>query len=281
MSVPLRVGHSPDADDAFMFYGIAKGVVDTAPYVIEHVIEDIQALNERAMRGDLEVTAISAAVYPQVAGRYRILACGASIGRGYGPIVLARPGEGGSIAGRRIAIPGEHTTAYLLLRIFERDFVPAIMGFDEVLPALDARHVDGALVIHEGQVTYKSGGYESLVDLGVVWERETGLPIPLGLDVVRRDLGEDAALAIYRALRDSILHTNEDEEGAIDYALRFGRGIDRETCRTFVRMYVNRDTVQMGDEGRRALDELYGRALRRGLISEMPPLDIVGLEAAP
>ena len=278
MPVPLAVGHSPDADDAFMFYGIATGAVPSQPYEIVHIVEDIQTLNERALAAELEVTAISAAVYPSVAERYRILSCGASIGRNYGPVVLTKegmPGEG--LAGKRVAIPGAQTTAYLLLRIFAPGFEPAIMDFDAVLPALDRGDVEAALVIHEGQVTWKDLGYVNNLDLGRVWFDETGLPIPLGLDVVRRDLGEEAIQTVFVMLRDSILVTMKDEDGALDYAMRYGRGIDRELCRKFVRMYVNDDTVNMGDEGRRALETLYAKALERGLIERVPALDIVGL----
>ncbi len=279
MPVPISVGHSPDADDAFMFYGIASGAVSQGPYEIQHVVEDIQTLNQRALTADLEVTAISAAVYPQVADRYRILSCGASIGRKYGPVVLSKPGDTNkSLEGRRIAIPGAQTTAYLLIRIFAKGFEPVITDFDEVLPSLDRGEVDAALVIHEGQVTWKELGYVNLMDLGQVWFNETGLPIPLGLDVVRRDLGEAGIQSIFHTLRDSIVLTRDDEERALDYAMAYGRGIDRELCRTFVRMYVNDDTVQMGNEGRQALQTLYDRALAAGLIDRVPPLDIVGLE---
>jgi 1,4-dihydroxy-6-naphthoate synthase len=279
MPVPISVGHSPDADDAFMFYGIASGAVSQGPFEIQHVVEDIQTLNQRALTGDLEVTAISAAVYPQVADRYRILSCGASIGRKYGPVVLSRPGDTNeNLEGRRIAIPGAQTTAYLLIRIFAKGFEPVITDFDEVLPSLDQGKVDAALVIHEGQVTWKELGYVNLMDLGQVWFNETGLPIPLGLDVVRRDLGEAGIESIFHTLRDSIVLTRDDEERALDYAMAYGRGIDRELCRTFVRMYVNDDTVQMGNEGRQALQTLYERALAAGLIDRVPPLDIVGLE---
>ena len=279
MPIPLAVGHSPDADDAFMFYGIASGAVSSGPYEIKHVVEDIQSLNQRSITGDLEVTAISAAIYPTVADKYRIMACGASIGRNYGPVVLAKSGQPGeSLAGKRIAIPGAQTTAYLLIRIFADGFEPVIMDFDAVLPALDKGEVDAALVIHEGQVTWKSLGYVNLMDMGKVWFKETGLPIPLGLDVIRRDLGEEAMQAIFTILRDSILVTQKDEDGALDYAMQYGRGIDRELIRTFVRMYVNDDTIQMGSEGKRALQTLYQRALEKGLIDAMPPLDIIGLE---
>ena len=278
MPIPLTVGHSPDADDAFMFYGIATGAVSSGPYEIVHVVEDIQALNERALEGSLAVTAISAAVYPQVADRYQIMACGGSIGRKYGPVVLAKRGTPGqSLAGMRIAVPGAQTTAYLLLRIFAKGFTPTIMNFDAVLPALERGEVDAALVIHEGQVTWRESGYVNLVDMGQAWFDATGLPIPLGLDVVRRDLGKEAIEKIFVMLRDSIVLTRKDEEGALDYAMRYGRGIDRELCRKFVRMYVNDDTEQMGQEGKRALAELYRRAQGIGLLKQMPPLDIVGL----
>lgn len=278
MPIPLTVGHSPDADDAFMFYGIATGAVSSGPYEIVHVVEDIQALNERALEGSLAVTAISAAVYPQVADRYQIMACGGSIGRKYGPVVLAKRGKPGqSLAGMRIAVPGAQTTAYLLLRIFSQGFTPVIMNFDAVLPALERGEVDAALVIHEGQVTWRESGYTNLVDLGQSWFDATGLPIPLGLDVVRRDLGKQAIEGIFVMLRDSIVLTRKDEEGALDYAMRYGRGIDRELCRKFVRMYVNEDTEQMGQEGKRALAELYRRAQEIGVITRVPPLDIVGL----
>ncbi len=278
MPIPLRVGHSPDADDAFMFYGIASGAVSNAGYDVKHVVEDIQSLNKRAMTADLEVTAISAAVYPQVAHKYRILACGGSIGRQYGPVVLTKKlAPGTSLVGKKVAIPGQDTTAYLLLRIFSPGFTPKIMDFDAVLPALEKGEVDAALVIHEGQVTWRDLGYVNLMDLGQVWFKETGLPIPLGLDVVRRDLGEQAMQKLFVMLRDSIIVTQKDEEGALDYAMRYGRGIDRELIRKFVRMYVNDDTVNMKTEGKLALHELYQRAEAAGFIKSMPPLDIIGL----
>ncbi len=290
MPTPLRVGHSPDADDAFMFYGIAKGVVSPGQYKIVHVIKDIQALNELALKGGLEVTAISTAMYPKVADSYRILSCGASIGRKYGPIILTKPGPLGKagskvtgdpkklLKGMRIAIPGENTTAYLLLRIFTSGFTPVIMNFDAVLPALDKGEVDAALVIHEGQVIWKDKGYVNLLDLGEAWFNETKLPIPLGLDVVRRDLGEKEIQFIYKMLYDSIMLTRKDEDGALDYSMKYGRGIDRETIRKFVRMYVNEDTEQMGQEGKRSLKALFTKAKERGLLAKVPPLDIVGLK---
>jgi 1,4-dihydroxy-6-naphthoate synthase len=278
MSV-LRIGHSPDADDAFMFYAFATGKVTIEGFEIEQVLEDIESLNQRASRGELEVTAISAGAYPKVADNYRIMACGSSVGRNYGPIVISRPGlSADDLGGKEIAIPGEFTTAYLLLRIYlEQPFTPVFLNFDEINEAVRTGRVDAGLIIHEGQITWEAQGYTNLLDLGKVWGEDTGLPIPLGLDMVHRRLGEDMAVKVAEAFEASIRYAITHEDEAVDYALPFGRGIDRDTCRRFVRMYVNEDTINMGDEGRRALEALYQRAYQRGLIPTVPPLDIVGL----
>ena len=277
MSV-LRVGHSPDADDAFMFYAFAVGKVTIEGFEIEQVMEEIESLNQRAMLGELEVTAISAAAYPHVAKEYRVMACGASMGRNYGPVLFAgRPLSLEDLEGKRIGIPGEYTTSHLLLRIYmERPFVPVFMHFDQVEHAITSGSVDAALVIHEGQITWQSQGYAKVLDLGEAWGEDTGLSIPLGLDVVHRRLGDGTAVRVAKAFEASIRHAMEHEEEAVEYALPFGRGIDRDTCRRFVRMYVNSDTVDMGEEGRAALETLYQRAHRRGFIETMPRLDIVG-----
>ena len=275
----LQVGHSPDADDAFMFYPFAAGKVTIEGFQIEQVLGDIESLNRKALRGELEVTAISAGIYPQVADKYRIMACGASVGRGYGPIIITKADTtDGGLDGKRIGIPGEHTTAYLLLRIYvNSSFIPEFLPFDEVVEAVAAGTVDAGLVIHEGQITLESQGYVKFLDLGKEWSEDTGLPIPLGLDVVHRRLGEDGARLVTAALEASIRYAIAHEEEAVDYALPFGRGIDRDICRRFVRMYVNEDTVNMGEEGQRALEVLYGRAYERGLIPAIPSLDIIGL----
>ena len=274
----LRIGHSPDADDAFMFYGFASGAVTIEGFEVKQVLEDIESLNRRAYKGDLEVTAISAGVYPQLADRYRIMVCGASVGRKYGPIVVSNAPLGADgLANKRIGVPGEYTTAYLLLRIYlDKPFTPIFLPFDEIGEAVKDGRVDAGLIIHEGQITWKQQGYENVLDLGETWGEDTGLPIPLGLDMVHRRLGEATAQVVVKALGDSIRHAMAHEEDAIDYALPFGRGIDRETCRRFVRMYVNQDTLNMGEEGRKALETLYKRAHDRELIPGIPPLDIVG-----
>jgi 1,4-dihydroxy-6-naphthoate synthase len=271
----LRIGHSPDADDAFMFWAMASGRVAVRGYRVEHVMEDIESLNRRARKGELEVTAISAAAYPLLAGAYRLLRVGASIGRAYGPVVVARKAIEPALAGQRVAVPGQYTTAYLLLRLFAAGFEPVFTPFDRILQVVAAGEVDDGLIIHEGQVTYEREGFVKVLDLGEAWHRATGLPIPLGLNAVRRDLGPQVAERVRDALLASIREAQAHEDEALDYALRFGRGVDRETGRLFVRMYVNDDTLDMGEEGRAALESLYARAVEQGIFEAVPPLDIV------
>ena len=273
----LSIGHSPDADDAFMFYGLASERVKIDGYTIDHVMEDIETLNRRARRGELDVTAISAAAYPDVAHLYRIMSCGASVGRKYGPIVLARePMSVDALAGRRIAVPGAQTTAFMLLRLYVPGaFTPVMMNFDRIMEAVASGETDAGVIIHEGQLTWQSSGLHRVIDLGEAWMNDTALPIPLGLDVIRRGFDDAAMTRIAQALKESIVLARTDEDAAVDYAMRFGRGLDRETCRQFVRMYVNADTVDMGDEGTRALAELYDRAQKRGLLPTSPHLDIL------
>ena len=275
----LRVGHSPDADDAFMFYPLAKQIVAIEGYEIEHVMEEIQSLNQRALAGELEVTAISAAFYPQVAQFYRVLPCGASVGRSYGPVLVSKaPLQPEDLWGKRIALPGQYTTAYMLLRMYlTRPFEPVFLSFDAVTPAVQQGEVAAGVLIHEGQILSRELGLHRVLDLGQRWGEETGLPIPLGLDVVHRRLGDETAQRVSRALRDAIVYSRTHEDDALDYALQYGRGIDRETGRRFVRMYVNEDTVDLGDEGRKALETFYRRAAKEGLIAEVPPLDVVEL----
>jgi 1,4-dihydroxy-6-naphthoate synthase len=275
MSV-LRIGHSPDADDAFMYYAIAHGKVPIGDYQVQHVLEDIETLNRRALDGELEGTAISAGAYPRVADKYRIMRVGSSIGRNYGPMVVARAERADlRLRGSRIAIPGEYTTAYLLLRLYAEGFDAVPMAFDRIVSAVQEGLVDAGLLIHEGQITYSSLGLAKLLDLGEAWGQDTGLPIPLGLDMVRRDLGESTASLMAQSLRDSILFAFEHEDEALDYAIQFSRGTDRETCRRFVRMYVNQDTLDMGDEGRKALETLFSRAREKGIIATLPPIDLI------
>jgi len=272
----LRIGHSPDADDAFMFYGLVSGKVAIPGYAIEHVLADIETLNRWALDGRLEVTAISAATYPRVADRYRLFRTGASVGRGYGPRLLARdPVDPHELRGRRIAVPGRYTTAYLLLRLFLADFQPVWVPFDAIVSAVQRGDVDAGLVIHESQITYARHGLHLVADLGAWWQATTGLPIPLGVNVVRRDLGDVLAQRIQRALRESIRIAYTELNAAIRYAQQFGRGMDTDTCIRFVRMYVNADTRDLGAEGLRALEELYRQSHAHGYIPTVPVLDPV------
>ena len=273
----IRIGHSPDPDDAFMFYALTAGKVSIPGARVEHVLEDIESLNRRARTAELEVTAVSAATYALVADRYRLMDPGASMGKGYGPILVARePVDPRDITSKVVAIPGSHTTASLLLRLYLAE-EPALIevAFDKIPSAVLEGQADLGLLIHEGQITHEAMGLVKVLDLGERWQRETGLPLPLGVNVMRRDLGEPMHRAISQGLRDSIAwaHANVDE--ALDYAMRYSRGIDRETCRRFVLMYVNDLTVRLGDEGHAALERLFSEAHRRGLLPAIPPLDSI------
>jgi 1,4-dihydroxy-6-naphthoate synthase len=273
----IRIGHSPDADDAFMFYALTAGKVTVPGARIEHVLEDIESLNRRARSGDLEVTAVSAATYALVADRYRLMDPGASMGKGYGPILVARePLDPREIPQKVVAIPGSHTTASLLLRLYLPE-EPALIevAFDKIPQAVLEGQADLGLLIHEGQITHQSLGLVKVLDLGEVWQRDSGLPLPLGVNVMRRDLGEPMHRALSEGLRRSIAwaHANVDE--ALEYAMRYGRGIDKETCRRFVLMYVNDYTLRLGDDGRAALERLFSLAHSRGFLPAVPPLDAV------
>ena len=273
----IRIGHSPDPDDAFMFYALTAGKVTIPGARIEHVLEDIESLNRRARTGDLEVTAVSAATYTLVADDYRLMDPGASMGKGYGPILVARePMAVREIPKRVVAIPGSHTTAALLLRLYVPEEPPLIeVAFDKIPKAVLEGQADLGLLIHEGQITHGAMGLTKVLDLGEAWQRDTGLPLPLGVNVMRRNLGEPMHRALSQGLRDSIAwaHANVDE--ALEYAMRYGRGIDKETCRRFVLMYVNDYTLALGEEGRAALARLFGLAHARGLIPAVPPIDAV------
>ena len=274
----LRVGHTPDPDDAFMFYGFQKEAVQIPGFRIQHVLKDIQELNTLARTGELEVTAVSAAAYPRVADKYFIMNVGSSVGRGYGPIVVSpEPRKVGALKGRRLAVPGLETTAYLLARMYAPGFITVVVPFDQVMPAVKDGRADFALVIHDGQLTYEQSGFHKVLDLGEAWEHETGLPIPLGLDLVRRDLGRDLAERVCAALKASIEYGLAHPEGADEYAREFGRGLDLGTSARFVRMYVNEDTLDLGLQGRAALELLWGRASVLGLTPRLASVDVVGI----
>jgi 1,4-dihydroxy-6-naphthoate synthase len=271
----IRIGHSPDPDDAFMFYALTTGKVKAGDIEVEHVLEDIESLNRRARTAELEVTAVSAATYTMIHDRYRMMDPGASMGKGYGPILVGRePVDRKDIADKVIAIPGSHTTAALLLRMYVGDPPIIEVAFDKIPQAVLEGQADLGLLIHEGQITHQSMGLHKVLDMGVEWQRDSGgLPLPLGINVMRRDLGEDVHRRLSQALRDSIDYAYANVDEAIEYAMRYGRGIDKETCRRFVLMYVNDYTMRLGDDGRAALERLFRMAHAKGLIPEIPPVD--------
>lgn len=272
--IKMRLGHSPDADDAFMFYAMAKGKVNSPDVDFEHVIEDIQSLNIRAMNKELEVTAMSVHAYTYVQDSYRILSCGASMGEGYGPIVVAKK-KLDNLEGKKIAVPGKLTTAYLLLSIYAEGFIPVDMPFDKVMDAVLNGEVDAALVIHEGQLTYKDYGLVRLFDLGVLWGKDTSLPLPLGVNTISRDIEENLAKEILRLHRDSIEYGLNNKDEALEYAMEFGRGMELEVGEKFVLMYVNDITVDMGDKGKKALELLFSKAREKNIITRDVKLDIL------
>ena len=272
----MRLGHSPDADDAFMFYGVAKDKVTSDKIEFVHIIEDIQSLNKRALNKELEMTAISAHGYLKVQDDYRILASGASMGEGYGPIVVAKE-KLDSLAGKKIGVPGMLTSAYLLLCIYADGFIPVEMPFDEIMPAVANGEIETGLLIHEGQLTYKEAGLELLFDIGELWEKESPLPMPLGLNVVRRDIPEDLQREILRVHKGSIEYGLSHKDEALEYALEFGRGMKEDVGEKFVLMYVNDYTIDLGEKGKAALEYLFNRAHEKGIIKEEPRLDILEL----
>ena len=273
----IRLGHSPDPDDAFMFWGLASGTVDPRGFEFEHVLGDIQSLNEWALEGRLEVTALSLHAYPYVQDRYALLPHGASMGSGYGPIVVARqPMSKDELAGIRISVPGRMTTAFLVLRLYLGDFEYREAPFDRILEQVVEGRADAGLLIHEGQLTYGSHGLEKVVDLGEWWLLETGLPLPLGVNAARRDLGEDVLRELSAVLEESIRSGLENRQEALAYAGQFGRGLDAELTDRFVGMYVNELTQDYGDEGRSAVEELLRRGQEIGAFPEPVRLEFVG-----
>jgi 1,4-dihydroxy-6-naphthoate synthase len=273
----ITVAHSPDSDDAFMFFGLASGNVDMGGIAVDQVLQDIETLNRAAFDGKYEVTAVSFHAYAHLVDKYALLPHGASMGDKYGPIVVApdlpTKSEGGAgpnwVKGRRIAIPGTLTTAYLALRIYEPDFQFVVVPFDEIQQAVLDGKADAGLLIHEGQLTYQDEGLRKIVDLGEWWaDRTEGLPLPLGGNIIRRDLGTQMIAKVSKMLHDSIAYALSHREEAVEYALQFGRGLDRSKTDKFVGMYVNELTLAYGDRGRRGLERLMKDAFDRGLIPQ-------------
>src|SRR5690348_5801497 len=257
MAAPQReivTAHSPDSDDAFMFYGLATKKIRSGTVTLRHVLEDIESLNRKAVEGQYDLTAISYHAYPHVAAKYVLMASGSSIGDGYGPMLVSlKPMEPEEIRGKRIAIPGKLTSAYLALRLFEPDFEPVVTPFDQIEEAVMRGDVDVGLLIHEGQLTYADNGLHLIQDLGEWWFGETGLPLPLGGNVVRKDLGESMTKKISRHLHDSIAYGLHHRTAALDHSMQYARGLERDKADEFVGMYVNDWTLDYGDRGRQAV----------------------------
>ena len=273
----IRLGHSPDSDDAFMFYGLAEGHVDTEGLRFEHILRDIETLNQWALEGRLEITAISVHAYAYVADKYAILTHGASMGDNYGPIVVTREPVGPEwLRGRRITIPGTMTSAFLALRLYLGDFEYDILPFDEIMEAVSSGKADAGLLIHEGQLTHESLGLHCVVDLGKWWhERTGGLPLPLGVNAVRRDLGAERMNQLSRILKASILYGLDHREEALAYAMRFARGLPTATADQFVGMYVNDWTIDMGERGQRSIRMFLEEAVARGVVAHEVPVDFI------
>ena len=272
----IEVGHSPDADDAFMFYAVTAGKIETGELEFRHVLTDIETLNRWAMEGKLPVTALSLHAYAYVADRYALLPHGASMGRRYGPIVVSqRPLSPEALRHETIAIPGTLTTAYLALKVCIGEFSHAVLPFDQILGAVVEGRYGAGLLIHEGQLTYQDHGLVNSLDLGVWWHDRTGLPLPLGVNAVRRDLGQTRMRQIAEFLQASIQYALRHRQEALTYAMGFARGMDRSSTDTFVGMYVNELTLAYGQEGRRAAELLLQWGFERGILPRRIDLDFV------
>jgi 1,4-dihydroxy-6-naphthoate synthase len=279
-TVLLRLAHSPDSDDAFMFYALATGKVRLPGVKFSHILSDIESLNHAALTETYDVTAVSFYGYTFVADKYVLLDCGASFGEGYGPIVVAsHPIKKNELAGKKIAVAGTRTTSYLALKLYEQNIETVSMPFDKIMAAVQSREVEAGLLIHEGQLLFSQMGLHKVVDLGQWWQESTGLPLPLGANAVRRSLGADMGRQISRIIRESVAYGLEHREPAVEYALQFARDMDPMLADKFIGMYVNRWTLDYGEEGRRAVRELYKRGIAAGLVAPSFKVDFLS-EAA-
>ena len=272
----IRVAHSPDSDDAFMFYALADGQIDTQGLSYVHELQDIETLNGRALRGELDVTAVSIHAYAYLSDRYALLPHGASMGDGYGPMLVAKtPMAREDIAGKRVAVPGMMTSAYLALKLFQPDFVPVVVPFDQIDNTVIAGEVDAGLLIHEGQLTYKDDGLHLIADMGAWWLDKTGLPLPLGGNVIRKDMPRDVQKKVSRHLRASIAYGLDHRKNALDHAMRYARGLDRSKADAFVGMYVNDWTLDYGDRGRAAIRLFLEEGVKSGIITRPVTVEFI------
>jgi 1,4-dihydroxy-6-naphthoate synthase len=273
----VNIAHSPDSDDAFMFYGLATNKVRVSGYKFSHVLCDIETLNQRAIReAFFDVTAISFHVYPYIQDKYALMACGGSVGEGYGPMIVApRPYDLEEIRKIKIAVPGTLTTAYLALKLFAPEIETAVVPFDQIIPQVLAGNFQAGLIIHEGQLTYPQNGLCRVLDLGVWWREQTRLPLPLGGNAIRRSLGDATLQTVTRALRDSIQYGLDHRDEALAYAMQFARDLDTSLADKFVGMYVNERTLNYGDDGREAIQRLLTMGHERGIIPHPVQVDFI------
>jgi 1,4-dihydroxy-6-naphthoate synthase len=275
--IEISIAHSPDSDDAFMFYGLATNKVRVPGYKFSHTLCDIETLNQRAMNeAFFDITAISFHAYPYLQENYTLMGCGGSVGEGYGPMVVSKSPLTPEDLGRiRIAVPGTLTTAYLALKIFNPEIKTEIVPFDKIIPAILAGEYEAGLIIHEGQLTYGTSGLHKVLDLGVWWRETTGLILPLGGNAIRRSLGAASHKILSKALRDSIQHALDHREQALEYAMQFARDLDTRLASRFVSMYVNERTLDYGEDGRLAIRKLLDLGHERGIIPIAPQVDFV------
>lgn len=272
----ITIAHSPDSDDAFMFYGLARGGVPTGDLEVTHQLTDIETLNQHAREGRHEVTAISFHAYPYVADKYALMPCGGSIGDGYGPLLVAREAlDPAQIAEREVAVPGTLTSAFLALKLFAPEARTRVVAFDQILDEVRQGRADVGLIIHEGQLTYGGHGLHKVLDLGVWWKGETGLPLPMGGNAVRRDLGTERMAELTRLVRETVRYSLDHREDALEYAMSFARGMDPKVADRFVGMWVNDMTLDIGKRGREAAQTFLDRGHEAGLIPERVVIDFV------
>ncbi len=273
----IKLAHSPDSDDAFMFYALATNKVSAPGLKFSHVLADIETLNQAARQEVYDVTAVSFFAYPLLQEKYVLLECGASFGEGYGPLVVAsRALKKNQLKGRRVAVPGLLTTAYLTLKLFEPGFEPVPMAFDKILGAVQDGAVEAGLIIHEGQLLYSQMGLHKVIDLGHWWAEQTGLPLPLGGNVIRRALGRETGLAVARAIQQSVQYGLDHREAALNYAMQFAREMDTDLADKFVGMYVNKWTLGYGERGKAAVSELLSRGAAAGLVPANYQIEYLG-----
>lgn len=272
----IKLAHSPDSDDAFMFYGLATHKLPTPGYKYKHILADIQTLNEAALTETYDVTAVSFAAYPSLRDKYILLDCGASFGEGYGPIIVSTKSmKPQDLKGKRIGVPGLKTTAYLTLKLFQPDFEAIVMPFDKIMEAVKNEVVDAGLLIHEGQLFFQQLGLHRIVDLGIWWHELTNLPLPLGGNAVRRSLGLELGRLISKTIRDSVAYSLDHREEALNYAMQFARDMDAELADKFVGMYVNKWTLGYGEKGKKAVCDLIERGTTAGILPGPPTVEFL------